>query len=177
MVLTNHKALSGLEQKPLNPYMIDRERRAMVDILRFNVKVVHIPKGQNLLVDYMSRTKHHTKEAPHYARHAPSQAMMAVIHKGTMLDVKLIPFIELANQDQHYQTTIQALEDGDSPGTLHPNHPANRYNKVWKSLQVYKGPNGSLMMYKQGRVVIPDNDIENTLEQLHQHHASVSEMT
>ena len=102
---------------------------------------------------------------------------IAVMHEGAMLDMKLIPIIEQANNDLNYQATLIALDEKAIPNTLHPNHPANRYARVWKSLKVFPGPNGRLILYKQGRVVIPDTAIEHTLSELHQHHASVSEMT
>ena len=89
--------------------------------------------------------------------------VVAVMHEGSMLDPKLISIIDLANTDQTHQTTLQALEEGNNPSALHPNHPANRYKRVWQALQVFRGPNGRLILYKNGRVVIPDNAIQNTL--------------
>ena len=139
--------------------------------------MIHIPKGENLLADYMSRRPHITKGGTPPPSPRSPQALVAVMHEGAMLNMKLIPIIEQANNDQNYQATLIALDEKAIPSTLHPNHPANRYARVWKSLQVFPGPNGRLILYKQGRVVIPDNAIEHTLDKLHQHHASVSEMT
>ena len=65
MILTDHKALEGLEKKSLNPWMTDREKHVLEDVLRFNIKVIHIPQGSNLLADYLSRIDHNTKERRH----------------------------------------------------------------------------------------------------------------
>ena len=157
--------------------MTDREKRVLEDVLRFNIKVIHIPQGSNLLADYLSRINHNSREAPEYPRHAGGAPVVAVVHEGAVIDIKLMPLIEAANNDNNYQATIQALQDGDSPGHLHPNHPAQRHRRVWKHLSVYRGPTGHLILYKKGRVLIPDAAVDSTLETLHKDHATISEMT
>ena len=103
--------------------------------------------------------------------------VVAVVHEGAVIDIKLMPLIEAANNDQNYQAAVQALQDGDNPGNRHPNHPAQRHRRVWKHLSVYQGPTGHLILYKNGRVLIPDAAAESTLETLHENHATISEMT
>ena len=107
MVLMDHKALEGLEQKALNPWMTDRERRILEDIMRFNIKIIYIPQASNLIADYMSRIQHKTKEAPEHPRHATNTPVAVVVHEGAVIDIKLMPLIEIANNDQNYQATIK----------------------------------------------------------------------
>merc|ERR1712101_103854 len=105
---------------------------------RFSLSVIHIPQGSNLLADYLSRINHNSREAPEYPRHAGGAPVIAVVHEGAVIELKLMPLIEAANNDNNYQATIQALQEGDSPGHLHPTHPAQRHRRVWRHLSVYR---------------------------------------
>ena len=41
--------------------LTDREKRVLEDILRFNIKVIYIPKASNLIMDYLSKVEHKTQ--------------------------------------------------------------------------------------------------------------------
>ena len=38
--------------------------------------------------------------------------MVAVMHKGSMVDIKLLSLMDTASTDRNYQANIQGLEDG-----------------------------------------------------------------
>ena len=147
MVLTDHKPLAGLEHKPLDPLMTNRDQRALQNILQYNLRIIHIPKTTNLLADFLSRRKHNSVEAPEVARHAPLPPTIAVISEGTPLDIKLVDLVAKAAEDMEYQDIIQALQQNNKPHQLPPQHPAQVYKQQWKHLSLFQLPNGFLILY------------------------------
>ena len=119
----------------------------------------------------MSCKLHTTQEAPEIPRHLPV-SVVAIMHDGSMLDIKLVDLVEKANKDDKYQDTLECLASNQQLNELDNEHPAMQLKKVWKKLSIRQVPNGRILLFEDTRVVPPTSMINNLLKDIHSQHSS-----
>ena len=182
VVLTDHKALEGIEVKQLEPSMSPRIWRLLEKVVRFDITVKHVSHKENLMADYLSRTSclHKSVEVhdePRHHKHSPlHHSSMHVIRGGVVLDPKLLELIDVAEADEEYQAILAAVSNKDKLGDLHHTHPAKKVARVYGKLETFQAPNGNILLVDGVQVFIPKEARHQVLEQLHKYHTGASTM-
>ena len=115
VILTDHRALQGVETKQLDPDMSPRIWRLLEKIVRFNIVTKHVSCKKNLMADYLSRTTslHHRVDVQDVPRllhkhdtpaHSTQHATVNLVAGGVILDPKLLALIDIAEADEDYQS-------------------------------------------------------------------------
>jgi hypothetical protein len=182
VVLTDHKALEGIEVKQLEPTMSPRIWRLLERVVRFDITVKHVSHKENVMADYLSRTTslHSTVEVHDEPRHHKHDTIhkgsISLITGGVVLDPKLLELIDIAEGDKDYQAILAAVSNGDRLVDLHQGHPAKQVSRVYGKLEPFQAPNGRILLVDGVRVFIPQEARQQVLEDLHKWHTGASTM-
>ena len=182
VVLTDHRALVGIETKSLEPAMSPRVWRLLEKVVRFDIIVKHVSHKENVVADYLSRTTalHRSvdvQDEPRHHKHSTvHQGTVNLITGGGVLDPKLLELIDIAEGDEDYQSILAAVSNGDRLGDLHQQHPARQVAKVYGRLEPFEAPNGRILLVDGARVFVPQEARNQVLEQLHTFHTGASTM-
>ena len=182
VVLSEHRALVGIESKPLEPAMSPRVWRLLEKVVRFDKTVKHVSHKENIIADYLSRTSalHRSidvQDEPRHHKHSTvHRGSVNLITGGVGLDPKLLELIDVAEGDEDYQAILAAVSNGDRLGDLHQHHPAKKVFRVYGKLEPFQAPNGQILLVDGARVFVPQEARQQVLESLHKFHTGASTM-
>ena len=183
-VITDHKSLRGVFQKPI--FQVDnvRLRRFRERLQEYNFEVTWLAGKLNRIADCLSRFPVSPAaglddedgslvacvcSAVFSDGSVPiiSQVCVAANPNEDHPDPLLQPIIEAANNDPEYQALIEGLRHHTKLNELGHEHPAQAYSQVWKNLEVH---NLGLVVYNKERIVVPRIYRKTLLDKLHAAH-------
>ena len=164
-VLTDHRPLVGVFNKPLHEIENARLLRFREKLAHFSFSVTYVPGKTHLIADALSR-------APIFS--PPENEVIAVnqiLANKMASDPALQQFYDAAVADFSYSTVVRALLDGKSPASLPPNHPARTFRSIWDDLSVM---DDILLVLNDSRLIVPKECRAKVLQNLHSSHSGIS---
>ena len=184
-VVTDHKSLKGVFQKPLGQVDNVRLRRYRERLQEYNFDVTWLAGRLNRVADCLSRfpvsqaanvseNEENVMEAcvcrvvrsgdePPIISNVCAAARSLEEHPDPLLE----PIIEAGDNDPEYQSLKDALRSCMNLKELGPEHPAKAYSQVWKNLEIH--PLGLVVVNKE-RIVVPRLYRKTLLDKLHKAH-------
>ncbi len=171
-VVTDHKPLLGVFNKPLSETPNPRLQRLRLKVVGANVRLTWEGGKHNLIADALSRAPV-SAAAPLDAGEQQEEAVFVRALVEGNADAASWLYLE-AQEDDDYQKLLGAHLGGTSVRNLPPDHPAHCYKGVWDQLSTTEGPAGRLLLVLDGaRIVVPRRARRKILELLHRPHAGV----
>ena len=163
-VLTDHKPLLGIVEKPLNEVYNSRLSKMKQHIMQYVFSVTHVPGKIHYAADALSRY-------PVFEGYNEDGEGIHAVVKRVQEDPRVVRMAERANNDDEYSTVIDALA-GDKH-SLPPRHPAREYSNKWDEITTLVTSKGRLLMLGD-RIIVPRTLRKEVLAQLHRAHQGIT---
>ena len=164
-VLTDHRALVGLFNKHLPDIENPRLLRLRMKTAEFSFNV-HWTEGKtHYLADALSR---HPIDVPE--DDSDGVSVCSLLLSAVVSDPALANLFQAAENDQGYQSAVQAFKNQEDVKILPSNHYAKQFANIWRYLSTY----GPLLIYQGHRIVVPSKERPNILRLLHLPHAGLT---
>jgi hypothetical protein len=164
-VITDHKPLLGIMDKPINEIDNPRLSRFRQKISAFVFTISWKPGKYHFAADALSRYPVFSSQEDneHYA----------VARLISCTDARLDEMAERAKSDPEYQSVITALQSEKLRKTVaDPTHPISSLGPVWSELSITETEKGNLITHGQ-RIFPPKGERKNILAQLHSTHQGI----
>ena len=162
-VITDHKPLMSLYDKPLDDVPNARVQRHRESLARYSFQVRWEPGKKNLIADALSRY-------PVFEEDADGNEETAISRMTKFRDLNLDSIKQAANDDDGYKAIAYLLSTGKSPEHMKDGHPAKLYQKVWHELSV----EGDLIIKDGNKIVVPKGARREILEASHGSHSGIT---
>ncbi len=166
-VITDHRALVGIWQKPLAEVPNTRVLRYREKMLKYNLDIVWKAGKTHFMADALSRDPRfgHAQQQPSDTNEVleDEKAAFAIIHEASLItpDAAIIA----DQKDDEYNALLDALDKKTLPSEL------SHYSKVFNELSVIGDGKNKLLIYDNSRLVIPQPARKQLLEKLHASHS------
>ena len=180
-VLSDHKPLVGLWTKPLAEISNMRLLSFVEKMMPYSFTVEYFPGKMNMAADCLSRTpvgwaQSAADEDPAELSGGPNRTRKVFCkysNRHARSDPALKQLFKDAELDDNYQKVVEAVRKGAKLKELESYHPARRYAKWYEDLSAIDDAKGTLLVYDDTRLVIPDLSRQRIKEALHLGHAGV----
>jgi hypothetical protein len=164
-VVTDHKPLLGVFNKPLHELANDRLHRFREKLVNYTFTLKWTAGKEHLIADALSRAPVFPGEEDTDAE----QARVSVCRKVSV-DPALAPLLEAA-ADPAYQAMVAVFRAGTDPAMC----PATRaMANIWAEISVLDfAQECTLLLYQGCRIVVPASARPNILKQLHASHSGI----
>ena len=166
IVRTDHKPLLGiLNGKNLDAVNNTRIQRMMSKLLGYSFRVEWVAGKKHEIADALSR-------APVFSPEEQDNFDVLVqFLKIEDMDPALKDLLNQAENDQDYQSIVQALNDGKNVNNLPMDHPALFFKNQWSAMS-FETDHGLLLYH--GRIIPPKTSRKKILEALHIQHTGIT---
>ena len=163
-VITDHKPLVGIFNKPLHDLGNERLYRFRERLVDFNFEVSWCPGKSHFVADALSRAPVFPGEEDHDALLSDKEIVCAVRNFPAM-NMFLEP-----SRSKSYQTLVNALKRNENPTKR-----LKDYATHWSKLSILNLENGdSLVLLNNSRIVVPEEARPELLRRLHLPHSGVN---
>jgi transposase InsO family protein len=166
-VVTDHKPLVGLFQKPLAEVANPRLQRLRLRCVEANIDVTWQAGKLNIIADTLSRS-------PVFAPAQQDECVMGEASESIAQRIRetagLSGLIAAAESDTKYQTLIKAVTSGVVPA----DHSVTQFRPSWDRLGVQDLDGSTLVMYDSTRIVVPASYRRAVLDSLHTAHSGLT---
>ena len=160
-VVTDHKPLIGLWNKPLSQIDNQRILRYRMATQEYQCHVTWTPGKYNRLADIFS---HHTDHGSDNVDNNVFSCRLATGPNATKLR-------DAAARCPQYQSILVAVREGIKHKDLPPKHPGRTLSSIWDSLSVSED---NLVVHDTNQILVPTEARHAIIERLHKSHCGIS---
>ena len=160
-VVTDHKPLIGLWNKPLSQIDNQRILRYQMATQEYQCHVTWTPGKYNRLADIFSR---HTDHGSDNVDNNVFSCRLATGPNATKLR-------DAAARCPQYQSILVAVREGIKHKDLPPKHPGRTLSSIWDSLSVSED---NLIVHDTNQILVPTEARHAIIERLHKSHCGIS---
>merc|ERR1711984_43402 len=182
-VVTDCKSLGPAYQKPLEEIQNKRIMKMFMDCAHINLVFKHVAGVLNSTTDYRSRHPRDSWEATGEEEETQLRMRLGVrsVRAEAVdldpVDIRLEKMAERAEEDEEYQKMIRYIEEGTKPEEMDQESELFTMNGERQYLGTVRLSNRCKLIVKnEDEVLIPEEDREEILAELHSTHLSSQSM-
>jgi len=164
-VITDHKPLVGVFDKPLGDTANPRLLRLRLRTVDLNFTVKWQPGKMNIIADALSRAP----TAP-----APEGVDDTAMVLSVRTDAGLREIIADIKGDAMYQKVLEARKSTCPLARLPPDHPAHAYKGIWDHISTFRAGDTDVLTLDGSRLIVPLQSRKRILDLLHLPHSGMT---